>query len=169
MVFNDLNINKLLLILAKDSLPYQSSEEMEKIKDFKIYFLDDFAEGNNIMGKYYFSGHRIKIFGTPKLSRNYILRTPIHEFAHHINYVIQGGTDHDEKFFDEFTRLLHSALDFDLLDVEELLSDTFTKDRHRVKAMVNSWKNKNPGKYFLIRQDYPEFFVDEKKFFFCFK
>ena len=40
MVFNDLNINKLLLILAKDSLPYQSSEEMEKIKDFKICFLD---------------------------------------------------------------------------------------------------------------------------------
>lgn len=128
MVFNDLNINKLLLILAKDSLPYQSSEEMEKIKDFKICFMDDFAEGNNIMGKYYFSGHRLKIFGTPKLSRNYILRTSIHEFAHHI-----------------------------------LLSDTFTKDRHRVKAMVNSWKNKNPGKYFLIRQDYPEFFVDEIK------
>lgn len=52
--------------------------------------------------------------------------------------------------------------------VEELLSDTFTKDRERVKAMVNSWENKDPGKYFLIRLDYPEFFVDEKKFVFYF-
>ena len=168
MVFNDLNIDKLLLILAKDSLPYQSTEEMEKIKDFKIRFLDDFEEGNNIMGKYYFFNHMIKIFGIPKHTRNYIFRTSIHEFAHHINYVIQGGTDHDEKFFEEFTRLLHSALDFDLLDVEELLADTRTYDRERVKAMVKSWKKKDLQKHFSIRLEYPEFFVDEKKFFFFF-
>lgn len=161
MQYNDFNIDKLLLILAKDSLPYKSSEEIKKIRDFEIYLVDNFLEEKNIMGKYYFRNHKIRIFGIPKVSRNYVLRTAIHEFAHHINYVLYGGTDHDENFFVEFERLLHSALDFGLLNIKELLSDEFTKDRERVKKMVESWENKEPEKYFEIRLKYPEFFLDE--------
>lgn len=161
MKFNNFNIEKLLIILAKDAFPFCTKEEFEKLQDFEIYFLDEFIENNNIVGKYYFKNHKIRIFGTPMLNRHYIFRTAIHEYAHHINYMMNNGTDHDVNFFAIFTKLIHSALDFGLLCADELLSDSFTKDRDKVKIIVNKWENKNPEKFFDIRINNPEFFVDE--------
>lgn len=163
MIINHENIKPLLEYIIDDALTYYEEETIEKIKDFEInLFPTEFIE-KNVAGKYLYKKKQLWVFNTDKFNNEYILRTALHELAHHINYVVLGNLKHNEFFFADFSVLLHSALDFGLIKPFRLADDNITADRNEVKKILNNWKENNRSEE--IRLLMPEYFVDEDEVF----
>lgn len=115
----DYQYHYVLLKLAKETFPDK------KILPFKIKV--HAKEMKTRHGDYMPSERTIRIFN---LSRNvqYVIKTALHELAHHCEYSIYGETGHSKRFYEVFKQLLEVAIPYGIVDYDVLRTQQDSND-----------------------------------------
>jgi len=97
---------------------YKDDPRLPYYKRFYVEYLKKKLKSKN--GDYDPSTHKMRIFtkDRPEIS---IMKTSIHELAHHIRYaqgVGHGSTAHDKDFYEVYRKLLYAALDMQIFNRE---------------------------------------------------
>lgn len=91
-------------------------------------------------GHYEHTTHKIVIFNTYR-NDEHIIKTTIHELAHHIDFCNRGTTDHHPPFYEEYTKLLYTSLDMRLFNKENFIdSQIDSSDHFKVCAILEEYE-----------------------------
>lgn len=98
---------------------YPDDDRLSAYKSFYIEVLNKDYKGRH--GDYNPSTRHIRLMNTYRDEKRLTV-TSIHELAHHVNHM-QGNTDiHGKGFWENFTILLHTALDMKLFSKDEYIA-----------------------------------------------
>ena len=113
------------------------TEEMQK--RYKYFTVELLVKSNNTYnGRYNPSKKVIEILNLNQ-STEAIVKTCIHELAHHIDYCKNHKTGHKEAFYQEYRTLLYTALNMRILIPDRLFDVRTSQDHNKVKKIVEEW------------------------------
>lgn len=125
---NNADIHKSLVNIAKLTYPDREipkfiikmiNEERKTFHGFYRY------ENVNKWGKKNLP--EIHIFNLTRPTQ-YVLSTAVHELAHHCDYMIRKTSDHSKLFYQEFSKLLETAIKHNIIDFETIKQKTDSAD-----------------------------------------
>lgn len=91
-------------------------------------------------GEYNLSTHEIKLYNFGRGTES-VLKTLIHEVAHHVDWANRGTTGHGHEFYGCYRRLLYAALDMGLYKPEFFNVETdSSRDREKVARMIAEYQ-----------------------------
>lgn len=105
----------------------------------KFYLACDNKQVKSYAGKYSPGERTITIVG---LTRNpkHIIVTTIHELAHHIDHCNRGTSDHSEAFYEEYEKILHTALNMRVFQPEDVKCIEDVTDGRKIAKMISRWQ-----------------------------
>lgn len=116
---------------------YKDSEKLSLYKKFYIEFLQKDLKSKN--GQYNEKEHKITIYNLSR-SDSVIIKTSIHELAHHVDTINRGTSDHSQAFYDIYKELLIAALNMKLFSKDLVLEgNTNSSDHSKVAKILNEW------------------------------
>jgi hypothetical protein len=140
-------IHKMLETLAEKAFP-----------DKKIlkFFIQVCTQESQSRHGDYSSMHRvIRIFNLSRKTE-FILKTTIHELAHHCEYCIYGKTAHTKQFYSVYKALLETAVKMGIIDYEEVRkvndsNDIKTLESHfgKINVAYNPKEDPKRNKYIV--------------------
>lgn len=138
-------IHKILKSIAEETFPD---------KEIKPFFVEVHAkEMRTRHGDYRPSDRKIRIFNLSR-SMSYTIGTAVHELAHHCQYSFDGSTDHSERFYEVFRKLLETSIRVGLVNYEELRTQQDANDINMLEKKFGKLDiiyNKNSN---FIKDDY---------------
>lgn len=115
-------VKRALVDIIIHAYPGSSNEEIKKYSDFVLRLLPD--ELASKCGDYNPATQTLRIFGVTPEKTNQLVATALHELAHHMDYLRSGTTDHQRPFYEEYRKLIYSALDLGYIAVANLINGT---------------------------------------------
>ena len=92
------------------------------------------------IGHYRYDNHNIVIFNTYRDDES-IVKTTIHELAHHIDYCNRGESDHSPTFYAEYAKLLYTAMNMRLFNRDEFLEcERDSTDYNKVCRILDKYE-----------------------------
>lgn len=122
---------------------YKGDPRLPAYKRFYVEYLKKKLKTKN--GDYRAKDHRLRIF-TEGREDIAIIKTSLHEMAHHILYTQRGILRHDASFYAVYKTLLYAALDMGIFDKEaysRCMKDS--SDANKVMKMLKDYKPKSTG------------------------
>lgn len=119
-------------------IAYPDNDKLERYQRFFVQFINKDLKSKH--GDYHPTEKTIRVFN---LYRNdsTILKTSIHELAHHVDFINRGKTDHSIFFYEVYKDLLYAALNMQLLTAEEILKDNVDSgDASKIKLFLEEYK-----------------------------
>ena len=114
---------------------YRDSPKLNEYCDFRYEIVN--KEMKSKHGDYTGALRRIRIFNTESRSLTHLIKTSIHELAHHIDHCNRGKSDHSKDFYKEYRLLLFAALDLGLLDLTDALEGARdSTDANKMKLIL---------------------------------
>lgn len=129
-------LKQLLSDIAQ--VAYPEDEKLERYQKFYVQFINKDLKSKH--GDYHYADKTIRVFN---LYRNdsTILKTSIHELAHHVDYVNRGKSDHSLFFYEAYKTLLYTALNMQLLTVDEIRNgNTDSSDARKITMLLDEYK-----------------------------
>ena len=115
---------------------YKDEPKENRDRYKKFYLSIETKELGTTSGMYYGDKHLIKVY-SPRL--DHMVKTCLHELAHHIDLCRNGTTGHQKPFYDEYQKLVYASLDMGLCQPEEFYLDSSSADRNKVRKMVDNY------------------------------
>ena len=135
----NLEIRKTLQDIIDIAYPQLKSEQLEK---YKRFFLEiSKKQVRTYAGRYSAEKRSILIVGLNRPSKH-ILITSIHELSHHIDYCNRQTTDHQKPFYEIYERLIHAALDMNIISKEDIMMVSDVTDLNKIKKFLDSYEAK---------------------------
>lgn len=129
------SIKKILDDIIENA--YKDESEQRR-KFFKWFDIDLSVKPNNTyLGQYFPNGRRINI-NSLNTNDTQIIITCIHELSHHIDQCKHGDTGHQAPFYEEYQRLLYTAMNMGLFSPDDFVKRE-TRDFNKVKKMLDAW------------------------------
>lgn len=126
--------------LLDDIIDVAYAEEPEEIrlmyKGFQLYLLD--KEFKSMNGRYFYADRRIELYN-PSLGPKHTAKCCLHELSHHINYLRNRSTGHQNSFYMEYRRLIYASLDMGILEKEDF-RDKYSRDHNKVWRMIEVYE-----------------------------
>jgi len=125
---------------------YPQSPKLEQYKKF-YYELNSKAMKSKA-GDYDVSKKKIRIFAVGSVNPNMLFIISLHELSHHIDYINRHKTDHSKDFYEVYKQLIFTALDRQMITVDNIyqFSEGATADRKKVLNMLGDYRI-NPTEY----------------------
>ena len=126
--------------ILDDIIDVAYKEESEQKRKFYKWFTIELEvkENSSYHGIYYQNKKLIRIVNLSNGTEE-IVKTCIHELAHHIDYCMHKKTGHQEPFYNEYRVLLYTALNMRILNKEHLFDNHISQDYNKVRKIVNAW------------------------------
>lgn len=138
--FSSLNIKirNVLLDIIQNTYEGKVDEGLYQ-KYRKFYLICSPKQVKSYAGQYNMKERSITIVG---LTRNpkHIVVTTIHELAHHIDNCNRGNTDHSSLFYEEYKKMLHTALNMRVFAPEDAECIKDVTDGKKVAKMIAEWQ-----------------------------
>ena len=129
-------IKKVLEDIVNYTYPY--STKLPRYRKFYVEVSDKTLSSKN--GDYNESTHRIRIFN-PDRPTEHIIKTTIHELAHHIDTINRGESDHGPKFYEEYGKLAKSAIDMGIFTPEDFMTEVRdSRDHNKFLKMIQGYE-----------------------------
>ena len=117
---------------------YHDDPNVDRYTWFKLNVIDKKLKTKS--GDYSTKTHVINVYDIKAKEANNIA-TLLHEVAHHVDWVQNGKTGHQQPFYDAFRRLMYSALDLNKIAVEDMLSlEHRNVDHNKILKMLNEYR-----------------------------
>ena len=130
-------IKKILEDIIDVAYAGEPEENLENYK--KFYFNLITKECATVSGWYKPQKRLIEVFNLSRGS-GLIVKTCIHELAHHIDQCKNGCSGHQKPFYDEYTTLLYAGLNMRIYTVEDVTKDSNSNDRNKVLKILDAWE-----------------------------
>ncbi len=126
--------------ILDDIIEETYKEDSEQRKKFFKWFEIDLAtkKNNTYSGRYFPDKKKIEVISLDT-DNSQIIITCIHELAHHIDQCKHGSTGHQTPFYEEYTKLLYTAMNMHLFSPEDFVKRE-TRDFNKVKKILENWK-----------------------------
>lgn len=148
--FNDGEVWETLRAVARRCYP----DKLGLIKDTKVTVYA--AEHPNRHGDYDLITREIRIFNLsrPKAA---IIKTTVHELAHHLDFCFYGSTCHNKRFFVVYKCLLETAHRMRVVNLAEANDPILNHDITRLEAKVGrlEYKPFEPSNDFIVKVRIP--------------
>ena len=126
-----------------DNLGIENEELVKKYKDFKLEITNRMYKSKS--GDYNKKTRKIRITQTSSHNNANEVSTALHELAHHLDNCNRKDTDHSKLFYDEFRKLIYSALDLDKISLEEMQEmNRSNSDYSKVQKILKEYERKDP-------------------------
>ena len=118
-------------------------ETKTKYKNFHIKLED--ASYKTRLGRYHMVTHVIELSGMKKQCRKDILITYLHELSHHIETIDSGTTGHGKPFYDIHIKLLKTAIDLEIIQLEDITENKTSKagNKNKLAKLMYGYKRKS--------------------------
>lgn len=130
----NVKIKKTLEDIVDNTYIHYPEQQLELFKRFFIKLVSKQLKSKH--GHYVENTHTIEIFNLERTTDN-IIKTCIHELAHHVDFCLHGKTGHQQEFYDEYRKLLYSAFNMRLVNPYSFTDDS--ADATKVKKIVEEW------------------------------
>jgi len=132
-------IYKILCDIVAETYKDADEEKLQKYKKFHVELQN--RELKSKLGDYCMQTKAIRIFGLSRDSK-FIVRTCLHELAHHIDNMNRGTSDHSDLFYAEYRKLMYTALNMRILTpemFENADNNDNSSDKNKVMKMLDEW------------------------------
>lgn len=130
---------------------YRGSPKLSEYCTFDYVLTDKQYKSKN--GDYSCDEKKIRVFASKSADLQNLIKTSIHELAHHIDNCNRGTSDHSALFYEEYKRLLFAALDLRMFGLKEILeTKLYSADRTKVKLMVIEYMEQDHDKKEMIKR-----------------
>lgn len=131
--------------ILDDIIRYCFGENCNKLY-YSYYLTIENTNRKTFHGYYEGNKHKITIFNIFRNDTG-VIKTIIHELAHHIDFCNRGHSDHSAEFYEAYKRLLYTALDMGLFSKEEYSDvDKDSSDDGKVTRILEQYVP-NPIEY----------------------
>lgn len=136
-----IKIKEILNDILNDIVRYTYGADCNpKYYKFYVEISDKNCKSKNGHCEYANPCNKIVIFNTYREDES-IIKTTIHELAHHIDYCNRGISGHDNPFYEVYAELLHKAMDMKLFNKEKFFdSEVDSRDRKKVERILESYE-----------------------------
>jgi len=130
-------------------------KDSEKLADYKKFYIQCLPKKiKSYAGLYKAKERTIEIVGLER-DVKHIVVTTLHELTHHIDHCNRNTSDHSPIFYQEFEKLIHTALNMKIFEPEDITNIQDVTDRNKVAKMVERWvpeyiAYKNAEKYIRV-------------------
>jgi hypothetical protein len=131
LTLNEFEIHKVLKEIAETAYPEK------EIRFFKINI--NAQESRTKHGDYNILTKEIRIYNLSRKTAH-IIKTTIHELAHHCQNCFEGNTGHDKQFYEIYKHLLETAHRIGFIDLSKTLDEIDSRD---LKVLVKTCGNLN--------------------------
>lgn len=133
----NIKVKKILEDIIDNAYPDVSDISRNKYKRFYLEIIP--KELKSKSGTYFLDKKKIEIYNLSHDSKT-IVKTCIHELAHHIDFCNRGTSDHQMEFYECYRALLYAAMNMRIITPEQLKNDFLHADGKKVKKIVDEWK-----------------------------
>lgn len=130
-------IKKILEDIIDVAYAGEPEENLINYKKFCINIVGKECKG--VSGWYKPTKRLIEVFNLSRGS-NMIVKTCIHELAHHIDQCRNGSSGHQAPFYKEYRDLLYAGLNMRIFTPEDVTTDNWANDRNKVAKIVEEWE-----------------------------
>lgn len=117
-----------------------ANESPKNLANYKKFYFKLIPKECNTVAGWYKPGERlIEVFNL-SFGTNMIVKTCIHELAHHIDFCRNGCSGHQPPFYKEYKSLLYASLNMKIFTPEDILADNWASDSNEVAKIVREWK-----------------------------
>jgi hypothetical protein len=129
--------NKLLALL---DCAYNTNPKLDKYKRFYLELSSKLC--NSKAGDYNINKKRIRVLGVGATNPTRLFIVCLHELAHHIDAVNRNMSDHSEEFYNIYKTLLFTALDNQMITVDDVyeFQKGNTSDKNKVVQMLGDYR-----------------------------
>ena len=137
------NLKKMAEILIEQSFPDKPNSVKEKYKEFNLTVTA--TKYRSRLGCYNMLTKTIELSGINDECRHDIIITYIHELSHHIEYINTGNSGHQKSFYDIHTTLLKTAVDMEIIKLEDIVDNQTSSagNRNKLAKMMIGYKKKH--------------------------
>lgn len=115
-------VHDILYEIAKATYPEMPEEKLK-------FWIDVIPkEQRTFHGDYNSKNRAIRIFNLSRPTKH-IVKTSIHELAHHIDYMKNGTSDHSPRFYEIYKQLMLTAIKSDIIAISDLEDESETIGR----------------------------------------
>ena len=129
LTFSDSEVWKELREIAVSAFP------TVKLKPFRVSI--EQRESKSVHGDYHPLTGNIRIFNLSRKTAH-IIKTTIHELAHHVDVCVRGKSGHDKEFYVIYKRLLEKAHEMGKIDLSDTIDEIDARDLSSMKKKVGS-------------------------------
>lgn len=133
----NIKIKKILEDIIDVAYAGEPEENLINYKKFCINIVGKECKG--VSGWYKPAKRLIEVFNLSRGS-NMIVKTCIHELAHHIDHCRNGSSGHQAPFYKEYKDLLYAGLNMRIFTSEDVTTDNWSNDRNKVAKIVEEWE-----------------------------
>lgn len=120
-------------------LAYRNEPEENRDNYKRFYIKIITKECKSRFGCYRPANRTIEVSNLSRGS-NVIVKTCIHELAHHLDNCKNGKTGHQAPFYEEYAKLLYAALNMKLFTADDIRSEnTDSSDASKVLKILDEW------------------------------
>ncbi|WP_226034435.1 hypothetical protein [Aquitalea palustris] len=158
ITLNNYDVYKSLRSIAETAFPDKISE----IKSFKVSI--HATESNTKHGDYNLLTREIRIFNLSRKTAH-IIKTTIHELAHHLDCCFYGKTAHDKQFYTTYKHLLEVGHKMGTINLADTTDAIDSRDLSAMAKKVGTpkYETQAPKSGFLIKVDNAYSIKDEIK------
>ena len=120
---------------------YKADSNYRRYKAFFINVSDKTLKSRNGQCSYGRRYSMITINNLRSREPEDVMKTAIHELAHHVDYVNRGHSNHKAEFYRIYRHLLYAAFDLGIVTPEAILScDRHSTDHNKVIKIVEEYR-----------------------------
>lgn len=117
--------------IAEEAYPERASE----VKTFSVEVVA--KESKTFHGDYHIRTRKIRILNLSRKTAS-IIKTSIHELAHHLDCCFDGRTGHDHQFYTKLKHLLETAHRMSVINLDDVLDEIDVADMRQLVKTVGS-------------------------------
>lgn len=110
LTLNSHDVHRHLRSIALEAYPGQQGQ----LRSFTVEVVAE--ERKTFHGDYHFALRKIRIFNLSRPTAH-IIKTSVHELAHHVDCCFYGRTGHDKQFYTTYKRLLETGHQMGIVDL----------------------------------------------------
>ena len=130
----NVKIKKMLSDIIEEA--FKGNILLNRYKSFYITILN--KELKTTSGCYNPQKHELQIYSLCRDTRA-VLKTCLHEAAHHIDCCNRGESSQGEEFYEAYKKLIHASLNMGIFQPEDFKKDNSSNDRNKVLRIVEAW------------------------------
>ena len=127
-------------IIIRVTYSDKQNELLENFCNFKLQLIDKPYKSR--LGLYNMLTRTIQLSSIKTECRRDLIITYLHEISHHIEYIVSGNSGHQKSFYDIHTKLLHTAINLNLLSVSDIVDNTSSRagNKNKLAKLLTGYK-----------------------------
>ena len=145
-------IHQTLDEIIKTAYEKSTTDQKKRYLSYRLDISDTPLLGSN--GTYTIRDKTICIYD-PGKGVNHLIKSCLHELAHHLDYTRNKMTGHQRTFYEEYTRLVYAALDLGLLSRQDFETEG-DRDREKLQKILSEYvpRPKKKAKLIKVKNSY---------------